>query len=217
MSKRIKLIIAVAVLCIAAAVTVAVIKMNSGSIVAEETVASLRWGMSVEEVKKELLDRGIANYKEGEVGKTEYLSYQVYGYQDIEGANYAMWLIFEDGGLSGGKYYFNSYNESVQIDKALIPKLTRMLADAYESACKESINEEYHSKKEPEDPEYGRYFVMEESLVFISRTENRIDVMFDPMNEERQELIVALKILEAAKAPSPTGLYDGVKVQWSAP
>ena len=167
MSKRIKIIIAVAVLCIAAAVTVAVIKMKTESVKAQQVISDLEWGMGREEAKKNLMDKGYANYIEFETDVREYLVYQIYDYQDIKGANADMILVFENGGLSDGKYTFSPYSDDNPVADGIVAELTDDLANAYESACKESINEEYYSRKEPDDPQYGRYFVMEQSLVHI--------------------------------------------------
>ncbi len=212
MSKRIKIIIAVAVLCIATAVTFVVIKMNADSIQVEQVIGNYEWGMSIEEVKSRLAQEGITDYSESGAENVTNLFCNCKDYQGIEGADYTMYLQFVDGKLSYGMYSFGTNREGKGIlSKDMLQDIVTMWSDAYESGYNESLNEPFYSRRGPKDMDYSRNFIGDKSLVHVSRGgEEQFSVHFSDINEEgMEEYIATLRFMQETKAKSPTGFYDG--------
>lgn len=196
---------------VAAIAIVLVVQERSMPIKEEKVVCNLEWGMSREEAKIAMAKQGYDDFEAIDIGEYTYLQYFMNRYQGIEGANCELTLVFNEDRLDDGIYYFRAYDDTpVYTSLDTINELQLMFAKRYEKCCKESISEEYHDEREPQDPDYSRYFVCEESLVFVCRVnEEMLTVEFENSNtEEMKAYIEALKVLDATDAPSPTGYYS---------
>lgn len=217
MKKALKIVIPAVVLCVVAVVVVWFIRGKSTPLRVEEVVANLEWGMSMQEAKLALAEQGCTDYDDHggkQIGESTVLSCVIEDYQGIEGADGELFLVFKEDKLDSGRYLFRAYPEDeIHTTVETLDELVVKFAESYEAGYQDSINEEHHSKKEPEDLDYGRYFVGEQSLVFVLREgKEQLSIRFDNLNAEgKRDLVEALKVLEATKATSPTGLYDDVQ------
>lgn len=193
-----------------AVVAFLIIQEKSMPVKEEKVIANLEWGMTVQEARMEMAREGHMDSEVTEFGSNTVVQYPIRNYQGIEGANCELLLMFIEGKLDNGFYYFRTESDMGCVNSVeMLDKLQLMFAKRYERSCKESISEEYHEDRLPEDPDYSRYFVGEESLVFVSRSPERFDVHFQDLNQpDMPELIEALKLLDAMDAPSPTGYFS---------
>lgn len=216
MKKVAKILVSVAVLCVVVVAAVWFVREKSMPIKAEEVIANLEWGMSCQEAKLAMAREGYTKSEYHEVAQTSILEYQIRDYQGIEGANCELLLFFDEDKLSEGYYSFRTESayfeegENCYSSEEMVDKLQVMFAKRYESSYNDSISEEYHEDRLPEDPDYGRYFVGDKSLVFvIRRSSSRLDVLFQDLSSpEMKEYIEALKILDITDSSSSAGYYS---------
>lgn len=202
--------VAVVLFAVVAVAAFLIIQEKSMPVKEEKVIANLEWGMTVLEAKIAMAQEGHMDAKVIEMGPNTVVQYPIRDYQGIEGANCELLLMFVDGKLNNGYYYFRTESDmSCANSVEMLDKLQLMFAKRYERSCKESISQEYHEDRLPEDPDYSRYFVGEKSFVFVNRSPEHLDVRFEDLNQPNMpELIEALKLLDATDAPSPTGYFS---------
>lgn len=203
--------VAVVLFAVVAVVAFLIIQEKSMPVKEEKVIANLDWGMTVQEARMEMAREGHMDSEVIEMGANTVVRYPIRNYQGIEGANCELFLMFTEDKLDNGYYYFRTESDMGCVNSVeMLDKLQLMFAKRYERSCKESISQEYHEDRLPEDPDYSRYFVGEKSLVFVSRRRpEQLDVRFEDLNQPNMpELIEALKLLDALDAPSPTGYYS---------
>lgn len=216
MKKVVKISVAAVVLAIVAVAAFVVIREKSMPIKEEKVIANLEWGMTSQEAKLAMARKKYTEFEYYELGQISVLLYQIRDYQEVEGANCEVMLLFDEDKLNSGTYSFRMESDYFEAEpgkyyssKEMLDKLQVMFAKRYESSCIESISEEHHEERLPTDPDYARYFVGEASLVFVSRSPERLDVRFeDSSSQEMKALIGALKLLDATDAPSPSGYFS---------
>ncbi len=218
--KKSSLAIVILLVCLfATAGVVGYIGLNSESlsqgIEAEQVIGNLEYGMSKAQAEEALKGSGCSYVTTvGTSGDREYVQYAVYDYMGIDGGNCDMQLTFDNNKLIAGIYYFRSNTGSkTECDQDDIDEVQKLLGKAYEAKYAESINNKYYGRRDVSDPEYGRYFVGDKSLIFLNRENaNCFIVRFsDKSDSSVQELIKLLKKYEAEKTPDKNGYYDGKK------
>lgn len=210
MKKAVKILVITVVLVAVAVLGIWFIREKSLPLKEEKVIFNLEWGMSVQDAKVAMARKGYTDFKVVELTYTTAVIYTITDYQNIKGANCEMMLMFEEDKLNGGTMYFRTESDSgCTTSKEMVNKLKLMFAKRYEESCIESISEEYTEDRLPEDPDYSRYFVGEESLVFVRSDPNNLYVRFEDLDAPHmKELIEALKILDETNSPSPTGYYS---------
>lgn len=214
MKKVFKIIIPAMVLCMVIAAAVWVLREKSMPLKVEEVIGNLEWGMGEEEARLAMVEHGcvkfITNNAIFDGAQYTFLRCYIQSYQGMEGVPCEARLTFKEGKLKKGLYYFSVNQEEFPISKEKLEEIQVLFAEQYEKHYEDSINSDTYGETEPEDPNYHRHFVSDQSLITLAReNKNRFSVTFVNVNDPGiKEYISALRILDST---SPTGLYDDVQ------
>ena len=207
MKKIVKILIAAVLLVTVVSVAGLVIYNKMNPLKTEAVIANLEWGMSSMEAKQAMAREGHLQFEFHEIGQNAVLVYDLKSYQGIEGADYRMQLYFTDDKLNTGSYIFTTSSDfgRTALPEEMLDELQLQFAKTYERGFERSISDTINPGAKPEDPDFGRYYVGDKSLVYVARqSSGRLEIRFEDMSaEDIQQYVWALGVLEEEYLKNP--------------